>query len=174
MRRLSAPALVMGECAYAAVSDQLLSIRGRPGRLRGGGVFRCRRCARSPPKSTLPQISLFRECLPTHVAFSLRPSMLSLFNGRGRRGSPIGDSSALRSQPPRSAAAHIVLSRNAMSVVSFTGFPALFLVLSHSPPPLDSRRPKCWEINRDLHTSMYSDVKGSVNLISQSLKYSHA
>ena len=67
-----------------------------------------------------------------------------------------------------------VLSRNARSVVSFTGFPALFLVLSHSPPPLDSRRPECWEINRDLHTSMYSDVQGSVNLISQSLKYSHA
>ena len=28
----------MGECAYAAVSDQLLSGRGRPGRLRGVGV----------------------------------------------------------------------------------------------------------------------------------------
>ena len=28
----------MGECAYAAVSDQLLSVRGRPGRLRGVGV----------------------------------------------------------------------------------------------------------------------------------------
>ena len=127
-----------------------------------------------PPKSTLPQTSLFRECLPTHVAFSLRPSMLSLFNGRGRRGSPIGDSNPLRSQPTRSAAAHTVLSRNAKSVVSFTGFPALFLVLSHSPPSLDMRRPECWEINRDLHTSMYSDVQGSVNLISQSLKYSHA
>jgi len=38
MRRLSAPASVMGECAYAAVSDQLLSVRGRPGRLRGVGV----------------------------------------------------------------------------------------------------------------------------------------
>ena len=67
-----------------------------------------------------------------------------------------------------------VLSRNAMSVVSFTGFPALFLVLSHSPPPLDSRRPKCWEINRDFHILMFSDVQGSVNLVSQSLKYSHA
>ena len=29
----------MGECAYAAVSDQLLGVRGRPGRLRGVGVF---------------------------------------------------------------------------------------------------------------------------------------
>ena len=28
----------MGECAYAAVSDQLLCVRGRPGRLRGVGV----------------------------------------------------------------------------------------------------------------------------------------
>jgi hypothetical protein len=28
----------MGECAYAAVSDQLLNDRGRPGRLRGVGV----------------------------------------------------------------------------------------------------------------------------------------
>ena len=28
----------MGECAYAAVSDQLLSGRGRPGRLRGVGA----------------------------------------------------------------------------------------------------------------------------------------
>jgi len=54
-----------------------------PSRCRG---FRCRRCSRSLPKSTLPQTSLFRDCLPTHVAFSLTPSMLSLFNGRGRRG----------------------------------------------------------------------------------------
>jgi hypothetical protein len=28
----------MGECAYAAVTDQLLSLRGRPGRLPGAGV----------------------------------------------------------------------------------------------------------------------------------------
>jgi|SRR5271165_768137 len=67
-----------------------------------------------------------------------------------------------------------VLSRDAMRVVSLRGFPAVFFVLSHSSPPLDSRRPKCWEINRNLHTLMYSDLQGSVNLISQSLKYSHA
>ena len=32
-----------------------------------------------PSESTLPETCLFRECLPTHVAFSLRPSILSLF-----------------------------------------------------------------------------------------------
>jgi hypothetical protein len=53
-----------------------------------------------------------------------------------------------------------VLSRDAMSVVSFTRFSALFFVLSHSSPPFDSRRPKCWEINRNLYTFMYFDVQG--------------
>jgi hypothetical protein len=136
--------------------------------------FRCRRCSRSPPKSTLPQTSLFRECLAPHVAFFLRPLMLSLFNGRGRRGFAHRRFKRLTIPTAEVRCGPYVLSRNAMSVVSFMGFPALLFVLSHSPPPVDRGRPKCWEINRDLHTLMYSDVQGSVNLISQSLKYSHA
>lgn len=39
-------------------------------------------------------------------------------SGRGRRGSPGAHSSASRSQPPKSAAARYVLSRNARSVAS--------------------------------------------------------
>jgi hypothetical protein len=163
----------MGECAYAAVSDQLLSVRGRPGRLRGvrvSGVavvldpFRNRPCPKPACFASVCQLMLLSlsgprcsRCSTVEVA-GVRPSEVQ---------APYDPTAAVRCGP-------YVLSRNAMSVVSFTGFPALFLVLSHSPPSLDSRRPECWEINRDLHTSMYSDVKGSVNLISQSLKYSHA
>jgi hypothetical protein len=87
MRRLSAAASVMVSdlCRRERSASRRTWSPRSPSRCRG---FRCRRCCRSPPKSALPQTSLFRECLPTHVAFSLRPSMLSLFNGRGRRGSP--------------------------------------------------------------------------------------
>jgi hypothetical protein len=127
MRRLSAPASVMGEvrlCRRQRSASQRSWSPRSPSRCRG---FRCRRCSRSPPKSTLPQTSLFRECLPTHVAFSLRPSMLSLFNGRGRWGSPIGDSSALRSQPPRSAAAHTCSQEMPRASFLLRVFPPSFL-----------------------------------------------
>ena len=173
MRRLSAPASVMGECAYAAVSDQLLSVRGRPGRLRGVGVsgaavvldpLRNRPCPKPACFASVCQLMLLSLSGPrcSRVQRSRSPGFA---HGRFKR---------LTIPTAEVRCGPYVLSRNAMSVVSFTGFPALFLVLSHSPPSLDSRRPECWEINRDLHTSMYSDVKGSVNLISQSLKYSHA
>ena len=173
MRRLSAPASVMGECAYAAVSDQLLSVRGRPGRLRGVGVFGAAVVLDPLRNRSCPKPACFASVCQLIVAFSLRPLMLSLFNGEvaGVRPSEI---QAPYDPNRRGRCGPYVLSRNAMSVVSCAGFPALLFVLSHSPPPLDSRRPKCWEINRDLHILMFSDVQGSVNLVSQSLKYSHA
>src|ERR1700730_2031584 len=65
MRRLSAPASVMGECAYAAVSDQLLSVRGRPGRLRGVGVFGAAVVLDPLRNRPCPKPSLFRQCRST-------------------------------------------------------------------------------------------------------------
>ena len=58
----------MGECAYAAVSDQLLSVRGRPGRLRGVGVsgaavvrdpLRIRPCAKPACFASVDRRSLY-------------------------------------------------------------------------------------------------------------------
>src|SRR5580704_9774883 len=173
MRRLSAPASVMGECAYAAVSDQLLSGRGRPGRLRGVGVSGAAVVLDPSEIDLAPNQPVSRVSANSCCFLSQALDALAVQRSRSP-GFAHGRFKRLTIPTAEVRCGPYVLSRNAMSVVSFTGFPALFLVLSHSPPSLDSRRPECWEINRDLHTSMYSDVKGSVNLISQSLKYSHA
>jgi hypothetical protein len=141
MRRLSAPAAwVMGECAYAAISFSAFVVAPVAFAVSGFPV---------PPLFSIPSETDLAPNQPVSRVSATSCRFLSQALD------------ALAVQRSRSAGfAHwrfkrltiptaevrcgpYVLSRNAMSVVSFTGFPDPFLVLSHSPPPLDSRRPKC-------------------------------
>jgi hypothetical protein len=72
-------------------------------RARDLGGFEVRRALPSRMRQIVgPFIFIGPECCFLFQALET----LWLFNGRRRRGSPIGHSRALRSQPPRSAAAH--------------------------------------------------------------------
>ena len=115
----------MGECAYAAVSDQLPSVRGRPGRLRGFG-FPVPPCSIPSeidlaPDQPVSRVSANSSCFLSQAldafqdldAFAVQRSTSQGFVHRTFK--------RLAIPTAEGRCGHICSQENAMSVVSFTG-----------------------------------------------------